>query len=166
MSISPDPNSLVTGLYLQIRTLESALASGRQQVAELREQYKSTQQSLVGMHTRAELAEQGMAWLVECVIRERDGTPDPQGWIAKAKECAKNRQADNAQLQYALEQSESRNAELRRERDEARLDAGLLREKLKWLLDELHDREDITSNGQANIAMGVLAEFKEKFHEQ
>lgn len=117
MSISPDPNSLVTGLYLQIRACESALASERQQNAE---------------HVAAIKIIQGV----------------------------------NESFTKMNDEFDRQNIELRRERDEARLDAGLLREKLKWLLDELHDREDITSNGQANIAMGVLAEFKEKFHEQ
>ena len=53
--------------------------------------------------------EQGISWMAECVIRERDGTPDPQGWIRRAFEMVDKRNADIAQLT--------------RERDEARADA-------------------------------------------
>lgn len=52
---------------------------------------------------------------------------------------------------------------LSRELDEAWLDTALLREKLKWLLDELHQYEDIKSNGQANQAMQIFTDFARKF---
>jgi hypothetical protein len=56
-------------------------------------------------------AKEGLAWFAECVIRERGGTPDPEGWINKAFEMADARMAEVATLREKLSTAE-------RERDE------------------------------------------------
>lgn len=49
---------------------------------------------IAALEAELKAANDGLAWFADYLIRERDGTPDPQGWIAKAKKYGSQRAAE------------------------------------------------------------------------
>lgn len=88
MSISPDPNSLVTGLYLQIRTLESALAAERQQNAELQKRIEiysacSNTAGIDALH--AEVAE--LLKSLERAVKALESFEEVDAWLGRIRDA-------------------------------------------------------------------------------
>lgn len=91
---------------------------------------------------------EGVAWLAECVIRDRNGTPDQQGWIKRAFEVAEERVKDFSELEASLSHEKAKSAEIERERDDLavrlnnrQIDAGNYKDKILDLMERLEAAE-------------------------
>ena len=59
---------------------------------DLRSKWYTAERKLAKRDAEIAQLKEGLAWFAECVIRERGGTPDPEGWIRKAWGMADARQ--------------------------------------------------------------------------